>query len=107
MAPRQSRQDSAPRTEVRPDGMASTEGASPGPGPAQARPSETVSGIFVANSTFATEIDGVQVIVHKGHTRVREGHELLARAGSCFDPVDLEVHYDVEQATKAPGEKRG
>lgn len=101
------KQDSTPKTETRPDGQASTEGASPGSGPAQERPRERVGGVFVANTTFATEIDGVQVIVHKGHTRVRAGHELLQRAGSCFDPVDLEVHYDVEQATRAPGEKRG
>lgn len=63
--------------------------------------------VFVANTTFATQVDGTPVVVRKGRDRVRRGHELLRDHPGFFDPVDLEVTYDVEQATQAPGEKRG
>jgi hypothetical protein len=63
--------------------------------------------IFVANMSFATEVDGVPVTVLQGKTRVRAGHELLKANPQYFDPVDQGVHYDVEQTTAAPGEKRG
>jgi hypothetical protein len=63
--------------------------------------------IFVANMSFATEIDGVPVTVHQGKTRVRAGHPLLELNPQYFDPADQGVHFDVEQATAAPGEKRG
>lgn len=39
--------------------------------------------------------------------RVRAGHSLLREQGSFFEPVDTTVQYDVEQATAAPGERRG
>lgn len=105
--PETAKSEAAPKPVRRQDGQASTEGASPGSGPAEAPPKERVGGVFVANTTFATELDGAQVIVHKGQTRVRAGHVLLERAPGCFDPVDLDVHFDVEQATAAPGERRG
>lgn len=61
--------------------------------------------IFVARETFMTEVDGAPVAVHANVTRVREGHPLLSGREHMFAP--LEVHFEVEQATKAPGEKRG
>ena len=63
--------------------------------------------IFVAKETGAVEFDGAPVMVHKGITRVRQGHLLLKRHPEMFEPIDLSVHYEVEQATAAPGEKRG
>ena len=63
------------------------------------------SDIYVAKQSFATEIDGQSVIVHKGTTRVRAGHPLLKGRESLFEP--LTVQYDVEQATAKPGEQRG
>lgn len=61
--------------------------------------------IFVARDSFSTEIDGVPVSVQKGVTRVRAGHPLLEGREGLFEPIT--VHFDVEQATSAPGEKRG
>lgn len=63
--------------------------------------------IYVATETFACEVDGSPVIVHAGETRVREGHSLLDTYRQSFKPADSGVHFDVEQATAAPGEKRG
>lgn len=60
--------------------------------------------IFVAVDSAAFELDGEMVVVHKGVTRVREGHPMLKAHETLFKPID--VHYDVEQATRAPGEKR-
>lgn len=60
--------------------------------------------VYVATETFATTIDDEPVVVQKGVTRVREGHPLLAGREQMFE--ELEVHYDVEQATAAPGERR-
>lgn len=65
------------------------------------------SDIYVANETFSAEVDGTPVVVHKGQTRVRAGHPLLDGREALFDRVEDEVQYDVEQATAAPGERRG
>lgn len=62
--------------------------------------------IYIARETFICEIDGVQYNVNRGE-RVRAGHRLLDEQRERFDPVDDTVTYDVEQATAAPGEKRG
>lgn len=61
--------------------------------------------IYVANDSFSTVLDGQPITVSKGMTRVRHGHPLLAGREQMFDPI--EVHFDVEQATDRPGEKRG
>lgn len=60
--------------------------------------------VFIATRSFATVLDGKRVMVRKGVTRVRQGHQLLRENPERFKPLD--VHYDVEQATKAPGERR-
>lgn len=60
--------------------------------------------IYVATRTFVTTLDGKRVMVNRGKTRVRHGHPLLKGREDLFSPI--EVQYDVEQATKAPGEKR-
>lgn len=62
--------------------------------------------IYVAKHSFSCEIDGEQLFVNAGE-RVRSGHPLLRSQKDYFEPVDTTVHYDVEQATAAPGEKRG
>lgn len=61
-------------------------------------------GIYIATRSFKTYVDGKRTMVRKGVTRVREGHELLRENPERFKPID--VHYDVEQATAAPAEKR-
>lgn len=63
--------------------------------------------VWVATETFACEIDGASVIVQAGVTRVREGHPMLDSYRDKFEESDRHVHFDVEQATAAPGEKRG
>jgi hypothetical protein len=64
------------------------------------------SEIYVAKHGFACFLDGEEVRVAQGE-RVRKGHALLRSHADMFQPVDEEVHYDVEQATAAPGELRG
>lgn len=64
------------------------------------------SSIYIAKETGFCEIDGNVVPFTAGKTLVRAGHPLLALAGNSFEPVSDRVHYDVEQATAAPGEKR-
>lgn len=62
--------------------------------------------IYVAKVAFFAEVDGEQIAVAAGE-RVRSGHPLLDSQREYFEPVDERVKYDVEQATAAPGEKRG
>jgi hypothetical protein len=50
-------------------------------------------------------IDGVLTNYYAGTTRVRAGHPLLKAAPGKFEPMTLD--YETEQATAAPGEKRG
>lgn len=61
--------------------------------------------ILIAVESAAIRYDGDLVFVHKGRTRVRKGHPILKGNEHLFGPID--VHYDVEQATRAPGERRG
>lgn len=63
--------------------------------------------IFVASQSGSADVDGETMVFVRGVTRVREGHALLAAVPDYFVPVDEEIHYDVERATAAPGEKRG
>jgi len=66
----------------------------------------TTSDIYAATQSFAADLDGEPVFVNKDE-RVRAGHPLLDQNPGFFEPVEDAVHYDVEQATSAPGEKRG
>jgi hypothetical protein len=63
--------------------------------------------IYVAIESGVAEIKGQVYPFTKGVTRVRKGHPLLKDHGVFFQPVEEDVHYEVEQATAAPGEKRG
>lgn len=61
--------------------------------------------IYVATESFTVTLpNGVEHYIGAGKTRVREGHPLLKGREMYFK--ELDVQYDVEQATKAPGEKR-
>lgn len=64
--------------------------------------------IYVARESGTAEIDGTAYPFTAGVTRVREGHALLKGGrDQLFEEIDLSVHYDIEQATAGPGEKRG
>lgn len=63
--------------------------------------------VWVATESAVCLLDGQQEVIHAGVTRVREGHPLLDAYRGYFEPADTGVHYEVEQATAAPGEKRG
>jgi hypothetical protein len=62
--------------------------------------------VFIANTTIHIDDNGETVVIHKGE-RVREGHAYLKGRESAFDATKEVVKYEVESATKAPGEKRG
>lgn len=65
--------------------------------------------VYVARESFVCEVDGTVYTVTRGE-RVRRGHPLLRAQAGSFESVDSTVTYDmpdVEQATAAPGEKRG
>jgi hypothetical protein len=53
-----------------------------------------VPGVFVANTTFSMDVDGVAYVIHKGRDRVREGHPLLEANPQYFDAVELGIAYD-------------
>lgn len=65
------------------------------------------TGVYVARESFFCDVGGEPTPVHAGRTRVREGHELLRRYPHAFEPADTGLAFEVEQATAAPGEKRG
>ncbi len=65
--------------------------------------------VYVATTSGSAEIKGQVYPFTKDVTRVREGHALLKLfAGTdTFKLIDDSVHYDVEKATRSPGEQRG
>lgn len=60
--------------------------------------------ILVAKETFTADYDGHPVTIEGGKTRVRAGHPLTKGREHLFERLELD--YDIEQATAAPGEKR-
>lgn len=58
--------------------------------------------VYLANQTFACELDGEPLIIHRGITRVREGHPLQKAYAGSFDLIDSEIEYDIEEATAPP-----
>ncbi len=68
------------------------------------QPPQSDGSIWIAKDSFTTELAGAPITVIAGQTRVRDGHPLLVAHGQFFER--LKVHYEVEQATAAPGEQR-
>lgn len=60
--------------------------------------------LYVAKANGFVVFEGRRVMLRKGVTLAREGHPILKSHGGMFELV--KVHYDVEQATAAPGERR-
>ena len=67
---------------------------------------KTKTGYYEANQGFATTFEGEPLFVQKGEL-VHKSHPLLKGREELFDPADRITRFDVEQATAAPGEKRG
>lgn len=63
--------------------------------------------IFVAIESGSCEVKGETYVFVRGQTRIRAGHPLLKAVPDYFKPVEENVHYDVEAAVAAPGQKRG
>lgn len=73
--------------------------------PSPVREMETVmSDILVAKTNAVLTYEGKRVLLRRGETHVRVGHPIVKGHEHLFEP--MRVHYDVEQATAAPGEKR-
>jgi hypothetical protein len=62
-------------------------------------------GMFVANTSGSAEVNGVSYTFHEGITRFAGDSPVVTACPLFFDPVDPAPV--VEQATAAPGEKRG
>ena len=70
---------------------------------------KTKTGYYAANQGFATTFEGEPLFVQQGEL-VHKDHALLKGREELFDPAEKVTRFDrpeVEQATKAPGEKRG
>jgi hypothetical protein len=62
--------------------------------------------LYQAKESFGIQLEGEQITVQAGDL-VRSGHPILKQAPDLFEPAGSYVRFDVEQTTKAPGEKRG
>jgi hypothetical protein len=62
--------------------------------------------IYRAKESFVTMLGDEQLSVSKGDL-VRAGHPLLKGRDELFEPAEGYVRFDVEDATAAPGRKRG
>ena len=70
------------------------------------RTAETERGeILVAVESAVFQFEGADVVITRDVTRVRAGHPILRGREHLFRPLD--AHYEIEQATAAPGEVRG
>jgi len=70
---------------------------------------KSATGYYRANQGFSTILDGESLFVQKGEL-VHSGHPLLKGREDLFDPADNFGRFDrpeVEEATAAPGQKRG
>ena len=61
---------------------------------------------YRANQGFSTMLDGEPLFVAKGEL-VHKDHPLLKGRSDLFEPAENFGRFDIEQATAAPGEKRG
>lgn len=61
--------------------------------------------MLVATEDGHIDLDGIPHHIRRGVTRVRANHPLVKKAPNLWKPI--EMTYDVEQTTAAPGEKRG
>ena len=62
--------------------------------------------MYVASETFTCNIDGVPHTILRGREFVLEDSELYQRFPQFFRPAEDTIRRSLEQATRAPGEKR-
>lgn len=62
------------------------------------------SDLYIAVVNAIVHLGRARISIRRGETVVRKGHALLKEHGNMFAPIH--VHYDVEQATAVPGERR-
>jgi hypothetical protein len=64
--------------------------------------------VYVATETGSVDIKGQNYVFYRDVTRVAADHPLIKACPDFFAPAEDRLHYGgVEQATAAPGEKRG
>lgn len=63
--------------------------------------------VMVAIQSGSAEIDGVEVSFERDRTRVARGSALAKAQPHAFAQADEGLAFEIEQATAAPGEKRG
>ena len=56
--------------------------------------------LHVAKETFVTEIDGNEVVVYAGVTRVESGHPLLKGREQMFEPAEPRADLKAPRARK-------
>jgi hypothetical protein len=62
--------------------------------------------LYMATESFASMVDGEPIFVRKGEL-AHADHPILKTHKDLFEPAENYIRFDVEQATAAPGEKRG
>jgi hypothetical protein len=67
---------------------------------------KTKADLYQAKESFVTMLDDEPTQVSKGDL-VRAGHPLLKGRDELFEPAEGYIRFDVEEATAAPGRKRG
>ncbi len=63
--------------------------------------------VYVAVDSFVCNYDGADHVFRPDGPFVREGHPILTGREHMFREVTAHPSYEVEQATAAPGERRG
>ena len=63
--------------------------------------------ILVAKESFTHTFQGAVHVFVEGQSRVREGHPVLRGIEHLFEPIRPQPGYEIEDASAAPGSKRG
>lgn len=63
--------------------------------------------VYIASRSAVIRRDGRRVVIKEGITRAAEGSWIVKDYPDLFARADENLHFDVEEATAVPGEKRG
>ena len=67
------------------------------------RPRTNPQDVLICSATAVVNVDGQEILIKEGVTRARRGSRIVELWPTHWKPID--VHFDVEQATAAPGER--